>query len=283
MNGSPSPEKIPALASDIKFMEKMVEVKVYYRCNTPVYWIQKVPDPKLRALLMAKLSNPGDPAAGGADTTGTVAEEIQRDVHMSAAPMDTGDSNEGHRTACDGEGAVAAGSLPPPSVNTVNATIGQKYFKTNKLGGDCSHWFWFGAQCGLVMSAVSSWEVQTKEKGVHSSGGYICRHCRGKWSHSRAGSRMLDIFDGKHRLQVVLNCPEEALFNAWARERQELYKRLEPNAPLRDVAPPTDIPASHRIMVGPMVSDAIWQVVLGNHEAAGLRHVLRTAAQLQDS
>ena len=80
----------------------------------------------------------------------------------------------------------------------------------------------------------------------------------------------------------VLQCPPEALFNAWARERQELYKRLEPNAPLRDVAPPTDIPASHRIMVGPLVSDAVWQVVLGNHEAAGLRHVLKTAAQLTD-
>ena len=201
---------------------------------------------------------------------------------MSAAPMDTGDSNEGTKTVQDGEEAVAAGALPPPSVNTVNATIGEKYFKSNKLGGDRSHWFWFGAQCGLVMSAVSSWEVQTKEKGVHASNGYICRHCRGKWSHSRAGSRMLDIFDGKHRLQVVLQCPPEALFNAWARERQELYKRLEPNAPLRDAAPPTDIPASHRIMVGPLVSDAIWQVVLGNHEAAGLRHVLKTAAQLTD-
>jgi hypothetical protein len=74
----------------------------------------------------------------------------------------------------DGEEAVAAGALPPPSVNTVNATIGEKYFKSNKLGGDRSHWFWFGAQCGLVMSAVSSWEVQTKEKGVHASNGYIC-------------------------------------------------------------------------------------------------------------
>ena len=89
---------------------------------------------------------------------------------------------------------------------------------------------------------------------------------------------MLDIFDGKCRLQVVRNEPEEALFNKWANERLELYKRLEPNAPPRDMAPPTDIPASHGVMVGPMVSDAIWQVVLGNHEAAGLRHVLRTAA-----
>ena len=93
---------------------------------------------------------------------------------------------------------------------------------------------------------------------------------------------MLDIFDGKHRLQVVLDAPEQSLFNRWAKERLELYKRLEPNAPLRDEAPPTDIPASHRVMVGPLVSDAIWAVVLGNHEAAGLRHVLRTAAQLTE-
>ena len=93
---------------------------------------------------------------------------------------------------------------------------------------------------------------------------------------------MLDIFDGKHRLQVVLDAPDQTLFNRWAKEMLELYKRLEPNAPLRDVAPPTDIPASHRVMVGPVVSDTIWSVVLGNHEASGLRHVLRTAAQLPE-
>ena len=93
---------------------------------------------------------------------------------------------------------------------------------------------------------------------------------------------MLDIFDGKRRLQVVLDAPDQTLFNKWAKERLELYKHLEPNAPLRDVSPPTDIPASHRVMVGPMVSDTIWSVVLGNHEAAGLRHVLRTAAQLPE-
>jgi hypothetical protein len=67
------------------------------------------------------------------------------------------------------------------------------------------------------MSAVSSWEVQVKEKGTHASGGYICRHCRGKWSGSRAGSRMLDIFDGKNRLQVVLGDPDQHLFNKWAK------------------------------------------------------------------
>ena len=91
---------------------------------------------------------------------------------------------------------------------------------------------------------------------------------------------MLDIFDGKNRLQVLLNGPNEALFNKWAKEKLELYKRLEPNEAPRDMSPPTDIPANRRIMVGPLVSDAIWEVVLGNHEAAGPRHVLKTAAQL---
>ena len=81
---------------------------------------------------------------------------------------------------------------------------------------------------------------------------------------------------------MVLNAPEEALFNKWAKERLELYKRLEPHSPPRDVSPPTDIPANHRVTVGPLVSDSIWSVVLGNHEAAGLRHVLRTAAQLTE-
>ena len=265
--------RIPSLAADVQLMDKMVEVKVYYRCNTKVWWIQRINDPQLLALLQEKLAIGS--AASGADA-------VERDVHMSAAPMETGTNNEGDRTAENPEEAIAAGSLPPPSQRNVICTIGNDYFKKNKLSGQRSQWFWFGAQCGLVMSAVSSWEIQTKEAGVHSCNGYICKRCRGKWSHGKSGGRMLDIFDGKHRLQVVLDAPDQLLFNKWAKERLELYKRLEPNAPLRDVAPPTDIPASHRVMVGPLVSDAIWEVVLGNHEAAGLRHVLRTAAQLTE-
>ena len=77
---------------------------------------------------------------------------------MSAAPMGIGDDNDGTKT-------VAARSLPKSSTKIVSATVGKDYFKKYEE----PHWFWFGAQCGLVMSAVSSCEVQTKEKGVHAS------------------------------------------------------------------------------------------------------------------
>ena len=90
---------------------------------------------------------------------------------------------------------------------------------------------------------------------------------------------MLDIYDGQNRVQIILNEPDEALWNRWAKDRVELYKRLEPNNAPRDEAPPSDVPASHRIQLGPLVSDAIWQIVLGNYEAAGLRHIHDIAQQ----
>ena len=170
--------KIPSLARDIRLMDKMVEVKVYYRCNTKVWWIQRISDPQLLALLLAKLA--AGSAASGADKAAESDESrVERNVHMSAAPMVTGDQNDGEKFVEDGEEAIAAGSLPPPSTQNVNCTVGKDYIKKYKLakGGQ---WFWFGAQCGLAMSAASSWEVQTRKLGVHSSNGYICKRCRGK-------------------------------------------------------------------------------------------------------
>ena len=193
-------------------MDKMVEVKVYYHCNTKVWWIQRISDPQLLALLLEKLA--AGSAASGAEKAAEADEgRVERNVRMSAAPMITGDQNDGEKFVADGEEAIAAGSLPPPSKQNVSCTEGKDYFKKYKLAGEQSQWFWFGSQRSLVMSAVSSWEAQTEETGIHSSSGYICKRCRGKWSHGKAGSRVLDIFDGKRRLQVVLDAPEQALFN----------------------------------------------------------------------
>ena len=52
---------------------------------------------------------------------------------------------------------------------------------------------------------------------------------------------MLDISDGNQKIQIITNEPDEALWNRWAKDRMELYKRLEPNAAPRDEAPPTDV------------------------------------------
>ena len=90
---------------------------------------------------------------------------------------------------------------------------------------------------------------------------------------------MLDFFDGFTRIQLIVDEPEQGLWNRWARDRMELYRRLEPNAAPRDEAPPRDIPASHRIQLSPLVSQAIWELVLGNYEASALRHIQDVAKQ----
>jgi len=266
---------IVQLQEDLDKMDNLLEVKVYYRCNTTVYWTQQILDPQLRKALDAHLQRTNPTAALGA----VQEESVDKDVHMSAVGIDVFDDN-GQPTATDGKAAVAAGALPEPSIHSVTCAVSPNYKKrTLQVPKDSPGWYWFKACCGLVMSAVSSWEIITKEKGVNASGGYLCRHCKGRWSGSKAGSRMLDFFDGTHRLQVILDEPDVHLFNRWAKDRFELYKRLEPNAAPRDEAPPTNVPAKHRIQVGPLLSSTIWSIVLGNHEAPGFRHVAKLAQQ----
>ena len=274
--------RLPSLAKEFNNMKGLVEVKIYYRCNTPICWVQKVDDANMIQVLDNKLGataiTPGTEQVTGGSVAVGAESTITRDVHMSAAPVEMVDPKAGDLQAKDPLQAQEQGALPPPSVHTVLCTCSKDYLKKNKLD-KTARWYWFSAVCGLVMSAVSSWEIRTKQWGEHNKGGYCCRHCRGMWKAGRPGSRMLDICDGQSRVQLILNEPDEALWNRWARDRMELCKRLEPNEAPRDEAPPSDVPSSHRIQLSALVSDAVWQVVLGNHEAAGLRHIQDIAQQ----
>ena len=69
--------------------------------------------------------------------------------------------------------------------------------------------------------------------------------------------------------------PPQAEYNKWANDRIEYYKRVEPNAPIRDIAPDVSLPAGHRVRLRGIASEAVWKIVLTNPEVAGLQAINR--------
>ena len=64
-------------------------------------------------------------------------------------------------------------------------------------------------------------------------------------------------------------------YNQWANDRIGYYKRVEPNAPIRDVAPDVTLPAAHCLRLNGLASEAVWKVVLTNPEKASLQAINR--------
>ena len=72
------------------------------------------------------------------------------------------------------------------------------------------------------------------------------------------------IYDGETCLQLILDNPPSELEQKWKKARIEFYKRIEPNAVVRDqypIVPPES--ANHRIRFTGAASDAIYKIVYG--------------------
>ena len=104
----------------------------------------------------------------------------------------------------------------------------------------------------------------------------MCKYCKGYWRAGGGGARLLQIRAGKAILQLVLDEPPDGLYNRWVKERLEYYRRVEPSAPLRDVSVVDQkVPRfrfSRTTQTG-HVSDAIWELILRNPEAAALKRI----------
>ena len=74
----------------------------------------------------------------------------------------------------------------------------------------------------------------------------------------------------------MLDEPPDGLYNRWVKERLEFYRRVEPSAPLRDVSVVDQKVPRFRFgnttQTG-HVSDAIWELILRNPEAAALKRI----------
>ena len=170
----------------------------------------------------------------------------------------------------EGEGIV----YPPITADNVHSVVGKDYRKKN-YPVEMKHVFWAHMGCGLVLSSVTPWELIPKTKG-ETRGGYMCKYCKGYWRAGGGGTRLLQIRAGKATAQLASDEPPESLYNRWVKERLEYYRRVEPSAPLRDVSiVDQKVPRfrfSQTTQTG-HVSNAIWELILRNPEAAALKRI----------
>jgi hypothetical protein len=140
--------------------------------------------------------------------------------------------------------------------------------------------YWCEAKCGLILSASAQWEMTVRSKGnKNGKNGWLCRYCNGGWAGKRTGSHFIQINDGTACLQIILDSPDESLWNRWAKERAVRCKRLELNEPCRDVAPTlADAPESHRCRFEGVASDAIWEILYTNPDMGTIVELDRLAA-----
>jgi hypothetical protein len=245
---------------------KLVTIRHFWRCNNVLYWPQKVDDEPTKALLqLHELGQALEPSKG---------DSVPRDeigVHASSTQV------EEHLSVTQASAKQQQGLLPPPCPERLCCSAGKDWKKANGFSKNDAV-YWFKAECGLVLSSVTPWEVKTRVAG-ETKGGYVCRRSQGFWRPGRGGGRFLHISDGEVTLQLIVDEPPGPLYAQWIRSRVEWYKRIAPRAPLTDEKPNLDLPAKNRIRCSSTVSEALWAVVLSNPEEGALQEIERLAAE----
>jgi hypothetical protein len=262
---------VPAVWDKLGYLtdKELLDVQMFYRCNTRLWWLAECKDKQDLEAIHKKLNLL---ELEGDGTSGPTLTEL-RDNFSTTGQVAQSPAMGSTQNIDEAQPLIDKGLLPPPKAEFAMSTIGKEYSKKHKLN---SNYFWFSCECGLVMSATSSWEIISRKKGV-TCGGYMCKHCQGFWRSCNGGTRMVQISTNRERIQLILDEPPERAFNEWARSRIAFYQRVEPNAPPRDTAPPKM--AKYRLRFSGSASDAVWLVVLSNPEAPGLAAISNLAAQ----
>ncbi|CAE8737486.1 unnamed protein product, partial [Polarella glacialis] len=198
---------------------RWAQVEQFYHCNTKLYWLENVED---AATVDEGATGPGIVSHAATQQDGGSKFEAKRPAFMM---------KENTKYRCDAK----------------------------KWSADGKKQFWNEAECGLILSASSQWEMKVKSPDSKSGKtGWICRYCSGGWSGSREGSHFIQINDGSTCLQIILDSPDQTLHNNWTTERMEYFTRFEPKKPCRDV-PPTlaDAPENHRVRFSGVASNAL--------------------------
>ena len=226
-----------------------------WRCNTEHWWAQEV-TPEAAVPFYRKLKH--------------TDEEI-RDLGCPLEPGAAGPMPSGDPSSKELVPDQPTLQFPPLTLANVASVASKDYIKKHFPKG--KHVFWGKVECGLILPSLSSWEVVTKQKGV-TTGGNMCKYCKGFWKQGRGGSRFLQIIGrGNSKvaaLQLVVDEPPQDLHNRWIKDRVEYYKRVEP------LAAPRDERTSNGLG---LVSDALWTTILGNEEVSSLKMIHQVAMQ----
>ena len=201
-------------------------------------------------------------------------------------PLGASGPGGGAAKESDPKAKILAGAAPEGPPDHRGHCHGKKYINKHFPTGT-KHVFWASVECGLVLPSISAWEVVGKEK-PKTTGGYMCRFCKGFWKASRGGTRLLQI-TGWHKdkatcLQLAMDEPPEQLYNQWIRDRMEFYKRVEPTELSRDERLVLGDASTPRMRFSSSnglgdVSTALWSVILSNPEKSGLAAIHSVAKE----
>ena len=256
----PLPDIFQALTNTLG-AHSVVQAQVAWRCNCELWWVALVP-PEQAEVFYQRLGYP--------------ATEIDSFLRLGLEPEALKATTVASRTD----------KFPELSLDNVKSICSPKY-KKEHFGHRGVHAFWGRADCGLILSSISPWELKTKEAGV-SRGGWVCKACQGFWRQGKGASRFVQLI-GEHKgvksnLQLILDEPPQQLYNEWVKSRLEFYKRVEPTAPPRDVALEVDPDHTQRLKFSCQngngnISNAIWSVLLSNPDLEGLKKISELAAR----
>ena len=138
--------------------KELLHVQMFYRCNTKIWWLAECKDKKDLQDIRVKLQLA--PAPEGDGTSGPTLTEL-RDNFSTTGQVAASPALGSEQNIDEAQPLIDQGLLPPPKAEFAMSVVGKDYRKQKKLG---PNWFWFSCECGLVMSATSSWEIISKEK-----------------------------------------------------------------------------------------------------------------------
>ena len=189
----PLPDIFQALSTTLG-AHSVVQAQVAWRCNCELWWVALVPPEKAEPFYQ-RLGYP--------------ATEIDGFLRLGLEP-------EALRATTV---ASCTDKFPELSLENVTSICSPKY-KKEHFGHRGVHAFWGRADCGLILSSISPWELKTKEAGV-SRGGWVCKACQGFWRQGKGASRFVQLI-GEHRgvksnLQLILDEPPQQIYNEWVK------------------------------------------------------------------
>ena len=263
-----------------------VNVETHYRCNNSRWFLvprdlflkhNRNEDFVSRAMVRATVG----PKEGAKDSEAEGPwqpdlEKLQQPKGGASGPMTAAPATPHVAVQySDGKGYTVLSGDGPHDVTIATHCryeYDQGYTGKKKPANWVAPYLWCTLECGLVLSAVSQWNLTIRSKGAKNGRhGWACQHCAAYWSGKKEGSRMLTISDEQGAkgpsmtIQVICKEPPQTEWNAWAKSRIEFYKRFEPNEPLRD-EPALTCPrlANQRVRLEGLSSDLLWTAILGN-------------------
>ena len=245
---------------------RYVTVTHWWRCNSLKHWLAEITDPRVAVACFEALGEPLPDSLKGVECA--PRELWSPEALMGDTVPDWAKGTIFHEDM-QKENPEHWRVITGPT--TVSCKVGSETMRKNKwrqstsLDGRDHYCFWFEAECGVIMGSVAGWEYKVKTANLVAKNHYTCEYCQGTWREGRGSGRFVEVSNGEVKLQLILDGPDQQLFDKWAKSRVNWMKRFAPNGTLDDIPPPKGDPTQRHVL-GPDASAAFWQHVLQQPE-----------------